>query len=112
MIDKRAQRLVRSHICKKAYQYRWDTLNVTELVTAGWDVNKVEEPTLVRAAWQECVTVMKDMMDHTDFSKEVWNEKMADLLEKSGISDKKKAKRVAKKTVTHFFKYLDKMGWF
>ncbi len=101
----------RNYIVKQAYAYKWDNVSLEDIVTSGYDVNNVEDEQLERAVWQEGINVLKDMYEHTDFSKEAWTDKLSSLLKKAGMEDPKRASKVVSRSVTNIFEYLDSLGW-
>lgn len=108
----RIQKIKRAGLLKKAsYEYINDSVNLTDVVTAGYDLNEMDDESLVRASTQECFAIFKDMLDHTDFSTDEWQRKLGNLLIKGGLSSKKRVTKVSKKSVEHMFSYIRSLGW-
>lgn len=108
----RVTQVKRAGILKRAaYEYINDNVNLTDIVTTGYDLNDLEDDILVRASVQECFVVFKDMLDHTNFSVDDWQTKVGNLLQKGGLDDVKRVKKVSKTSVKHMFDYLKGLGW-
>lgn len=103
--------VLRQHIIKKAYAYKWDNVSLEDIVTSGYDVNKVSDENMKRALWQEGINHLKDMYEHTDFSKDAWKIKLTSLVKNSGMMDNNRADNLVETAVDNIFEYLNNMGW-
>lgn len=108
----RFQKIHRAHLIKKAFSVKDTNDSLTNCVQAGYNVNKLKDDELIRLASNECVSLLRDMLYHSDFSKDVWKAKISYLLELSGLTGKARVKKVANQCVKNLFGYLDDMGWF
>ena len=103
--------VLRQHIIKKAYAYKWDNVSLEDIVTSGYDVNKVSDANMERALWQEGINHLQDMYEHTDFSEDAWKTKLSAIVKKSGIEDNDRADKLVTAAVSNILSYLDGMGW-
>lgn len=108
---KTAKRIWNTYISKKALDLKTYHRSLSDLVSEGYDVNAVEEDVLVVVSAQECVIDIKDMMTHSDFSKEAWLDRLSDRLKKAGLAENK-ISTISEKAVNNFFTYLKSLGWF
>lgn len=111
-VKNKGRQLVQQFTIKKAYVNRWDNISIDDIVTSGYDLNKVSDEALERATWQQGMLNLDYMMVHSDFSKDSWKDRLCSQLKKSGIDDEKRIKKVCNKAVDNIFDYLSNMGWF
>ena len=107
----RNKNVIENYIMKKAYEHKNDNFSLEDIVTAGYDVDKVSDEIIERATWQEGIISLRDMAQNTDFTRDEWVAKLSSLLRKSGMHNEERIAKIANAVTTNIYGYLRNVGW-
>lgn len=105
---KRVSNLVNHHKQKKAFHAIYD---FTDLVTNGYDLNTMDDETILKSLEMECIADLKQMSVHTVFSKQAWQDRINRHLQTAGMLDLSRIKSLSEKAAQNILAYLESKGW-